>query len=378
MWSRELAAAVGVSVPLHAAEHFYIVTEPLAEVPRDLPVLRVTDECTYYKEDAGKLLVGAFEPVAKPWGMDGIPETFCFDSLPEDMDHFEPILESATRRLPILATAGIQTFFNGPESFTPDDRYLLGETAELRDLFVATGFNSIGIQSSGGAGKVLAEWIRDRRMPVDLTDVDVRRLHPFQSNRTYLRDRTTETLGLLYAMHWPYRQYATARGVRRSPFHDRLVAAGCGHGRDGGLGAAELVRAARRRSPSTATPGAARTGSSTRAAECRAVRDAVALFDQSSFAKFLVEGSGRLRRAEPGLGGRDGRARRPDRLHPMVQRAGRHRGRPHRHPPGRDQLPRRHRRRRPDPRPRLAPASTSPPRPAAAWSTSPRACRCWA
>ena len=203
MWSRELASAVGVSVPLHAAEHFYIVTEPLAEVPRDLPVLRVTDECTYYKEDAGKLLVGAFEPAAKPWGMNGIPEAFCFDSLPEDMDHFEPILDSATRRLPILATAGIQTFFNGPESFTPDDRYLLGETAELRDLFVATGFNSIGIQSSGGAGKVLAEWIRDRRMPVDLTDVDVRRLHPFQSNRTYLRDRTTETLGLLYAMHWP-------------------------------------------------------------------------------------------------------------------------------------------------------------------------------
>ena len=285
MWSRELASAVGVSVPLHAAEHFYIVTEPLAEVPRDLPVLRVTDECTYYKEDAGKLLVGAFEPVAKPWGMNGIPEAFCFDSLPEDMDHFEPILDSATRRLPILATAGIQTFFNGPESFTPDDRYLLGETAELRDLFVATGFNSIGIQSSGGAGKVLAEWIRDRRMPVDLTDVDVRRLHPFQSNRTYLRDRTTETLGLLYAMHWPYRQYATARGVRRSPFHDRLVAAGAVMGETAGwerpnwyappgistrvpllLGPAELVRAHGRR-----MPGGARRRGPVRPVELRQV-----------------------------------------------------------------------------------------------------------
>ena len=290
MWSRELAGAVGVSVPLHAAEHFYIVTEPLAEVPRDLPVLRVTDECTYYKEDAGKLLVGAFEPVAKPWGMDGILDSFCFHTLPEDMDHFEPILESATRRLPILATAGIQTFFNGPESFTPDDRYLLGETAEVRDLFVACGFNSIGIQSSGGAGKVLAEWIRDRRMPVDLTDVDVRRLHPFQSNRTYLRDRTTETLGLLYAMHWPYRQYATARGVRRSPFHDRLVAAGAVMGETGGWERPNWY------APPGVAPGYVYSWGRQNwfehtAAECRAVRDAVALFDQSSFAKFLVQGA---------------------------------------------------------------------------------------
>ena len=289
MWSRELASAVGVSVPLHAAEHFYIVTEPLAEVPRDLPVLRVTDECTYYKEDAGKLLVGAFEPVAKPWGMGGIPESFCFDSLPEDMDHFEPILEKATARLPILATAGIQTFFNGPESFTPDDRYLLGETAELRDLFVATGFNSIGIQSSGGAGKVLAEWIRDRRMPVDLTDVDVRRLHPFQSNRSYLRDRTTETLGLLYAMHWPYRQYATARGVRRSPFHDRLVALGAVMGETAGWERPNWYAPAGV-APEYRYSWGRQNWFEHTAAECRAVRDAVALFDQSSFAKFLVEG----------------------------------------------------------------------------------------
>lgn len=289
MWSRELASAVGVSVPLHAAEHFYIVTEPLADVPRDLPVLRVTDECTYYKEDAGKLLVGAFEPVAKPWGMGGIPESFCFDSLPEDMDHFEPILEKATVRVPILATAGIQTFFNGPESFTPDDRYLLGETAELRDLFVATGFNSIGIQSSGGAGKVLAEWIRDRRMPVDLTDVDVRRLHPFQSNRRYLRDRTTETLGLLYAMHWPYRQYATARGARRSPFHDRLVAAGAVMGETAGWERPNWY-APHGIAPEYRYSWGRQNWFEYTAAECRAVRDAVALFDQSSFAKFLVEG----------------------------------------------------------------------------------------
>ena len=289
MWSHALAAAIGVSVPLHAAEHFYIVTEPLAAVPRDLPVLRVTDECTYYKEDAGKLLIGAFEPVAKPWGTTGIPDDFAFDTLPEDVDHFEPILESATRRLPLLATAGIQTFFNGPESFTPDDRYLLGETAEVRDLFVACGFNSIGIQSSGGAGKVLAEWIRDRRMPVDLTDVDIRRLHPFQSNRTYLRDRTTESLGLLYAMHWPWRQYGTARGVRRSPFHDRLLALGAVMGETAGW----------ERPNWYAPPGVEpeyryswgrQNWFEHTAAECRAARDAVSLFDQTSFAKFLVEG----------------------------------------------------------------------------------------
>ena len=253
------------SVPLHAAEHFYIVTEPMAEVPRDLPVLRVTDECTYYKEDAGKLLVGAFEPVAKPWGMDGIPESFCFDTPARGHGSFRADPRerhsAACRSWPPPASRPSST---ARRASRPDDRYLLGETAELRDLFVATGFNSIGIQSSGGAGKVLAEWIRDRRMPVDLTDVDVRRLHPFQSNRTYLRDRTTETLGLLYAMHWPYRQYATARGVRRSPFHDRLVAAGAVHGRDGRLGAAELVRAARRRARVSTTPRAGRTGSSTR------------------------------------------------------------------------------------------------------------------
>src|SRR5690606_7745249 len=197
MWAREVGAMAGVPVPLHACEHFYIVTEAIPDLGR-LPVLRVPDECAYYKEDAGKILLGAFEPVAKPWGMNGIPEDFCFDALPDDFDHFQPILEDGARRVPVLEHTGIKTFFNGPESFTPDDRYLLGETAEVPDLFVACGFNSIGIQSSGGAGKALAEWIRDRRPPVDLADVDVRRMHPFQSTKTYLHDRTTETLGLLY------------------------------------------------------------------------------------------------------------------------------------------------------------------------------------
>ena len=289
MWSHGLAREIGVAVPLHAAEHFYIVTEPIPGLPRDLPVLRVQDECAYVKEDAGKLLLGAFEPVAKPWGMAGIPDDFEFTTLPDDLEHFEPILEAATQRLPVLAETGIQTFFNGPESFTPDDRYLLGETAELPDLFVASGMNSIGIQSSGGVGKVLAEWIRDRHMPADLVDVDIRRLQPFQANRRYLRERTTETLGLLYAMHWPHRQYATARGVRRSPFHDRLLA----------LGAVMSERSGWERPGWFAPEGGEReyryswgrqSWFEPCAAECRAVRDAVTLFDQSSFTKLLVTG----------------------------------------------------------------------------------------
>lgn len=289
MWSRELAAKIGVSLPLHAAEHFYIVTEPIKDLPRDLPVLRVPDESAYVKEDAGKILLGAFEPQAKPWGMGGIPDDFAFTTLPDDFDHFAPILEAATRRLPLLETAGIKTFFNGPESFTPDDRYLLGETAEVRDLFVACGMNSIGIQSSGGVGKMLAEWIEKRHMPADLVDVDVRRLHPFKSNRRYLEHRTVEALGLLYAMHWPHRQYATARGARRSPFHDRLLAAGAvmaeqsGWERPGWFvpeGVAPEYRYSWGRQNWHEHTGA----------ECRRVRDQVALFDQSSFTKILVRG----------------------------------------------------------------------------------------
>ena len=255
----------GVTVPLHACEHFYIVTEPIAGLGR-LPVLRVPDECAYYKEDAGKMLVGAFEPVAKPWGMDGIREDFCFDQLPEDFDHFEPILEMGVNRMPMLETAGIHTFFNGPESFTPDDRYYLGEAPELDGYWVAAGYNSIGIVSSGGAGMALAQWMNDGEPPFDLWEVDIRRAQPFQKNRTYLKERVTETLGLLYADHFPYRQMATARGVRRSPLHEHLKARGAVFGevagweranwfaRDGqereyrySLEAAELVRQPARR-----------------------------------------------------------------------------------------------------------------------------------
>ena len=189
MWGRELGDQAGAVVPLHAAEHFYIVTEGVEGISPTMPVLRDPDGCGYFKEDAGKLLVGWFEPVAKPWGMprpgggSGIPESFCFDSLPADFEHIAPLMESAANRMPLIAEAGIRLFFNGPEAFTPDDRYLLGESPDVKGLFMACGFNSIGIQSSGGAGKVLADWIIDGHPPMDLWDVDIRRVMPFQRNQ---------------------------------------------------------------------------------------------------------------------------------------------------------------------------------------------------
>jgi heterotetrameric sarcosine oxidase gamma subunit len=289
MWSRDLGKSIGVSIPLHAAEHFYIVTEPVAGLPRNMPVTRVPDECTYYKEDAGKLLIGAFEPRAKPWGSEGIPEDFAFDTLPEDMEHFEPILNAAIARVPLLESAGIALFFNGPESFTPDNRYYLGEAPEVKNVYVATGFNSIGIQSSGGAGLVLSQWIRDGHPPMDVNGVDIRRIHPFQSVKSYVRDRTAESLGLLYAMHWPHHQPVTARGARRSPFYDRMKAAGACFGDVNGW----------ERPNWFAPPGVAPVYEYSYGrqnwfpyarAEAEAVRDRVGLFDQSSFAKFAVEG----------------------------------------------------------------------------------------
>ena len=221
MWARELAAKNNVVIPLHACEHFYIVTEPI-EALGQLPVLRVPDECSYYKEDAGKMLLGAFESRAKAWGMNGIPKDFCFDQLPEDLEHFEPILSFGLKRMPVLNSVGIRTFFNGPESFTPDNRYYLGESVSCEGYWLAAGYNSIGIVSSGGAGMALAKWITDGEPPFDLWEVDIRRAEPFQQNRNYLKDRVTESLGLLYADHFPYLQPETSRNIRRSPFHSYL------------------------------------------------------------------------------------------------------------------------------------------------------------
>ncbi|MFV2053747.1 GcvT family protein [Aliiroseovarius sp. YM-037] len=288
MWGREVGKMAGVNVPLHACEHFYIVTENITGLTQ-LPVLRVPDECAYYKEDAGKILLGAFEPNAKPWGMDGIPDSFEFDQLPEDFDHFEPILEAACERMPMLAEAGIHTFFNGPESFTPDDAYHLGLSPEMDNVWVAAGFNSIGIQSAGGAGMALAQWMEDGEKPFDLGDVDISRMQPFQGNKTYLFERSKETLGLLYADHFPYLQKKTARGIRRTPFHDHLLEQGAVMGEIAGWERANWF----------AKPGQTaeyeyswkrQNFFDNVADEHRAIRENVGMYDMSSFGKIRVEG----------------------------------------------------------------------------------------
>ena len=289
MWGREVGRMAGVNVPLHAAEHFYIMTEPIEGLSPDSPSLREQDAGVYVKEDAGKLLVGAFEKEAKPWGMDGIPEDFEFDQLPEDWDHFEPILESALHRIPVLAETGVQTFFCGPESFTPDDRYLLGEAPELRNFYVACGFNSIGIGSSGGAGKMLAEWIVNGHPSMDLWEVDVRRMQPFQGNARYLKERVVEGLGLLYDMHWPFRQFVTARGIRKSPLHDRLAARRACFGEAAGWERPNWY-APQGVEPRYEYSWERQNWFGYSAEEHRAVRERVGLIDQSSFGKILVSG----------------------------------------------------------------------------------------
>lgn len=288
MWGRDLAASSGVTLPLHACEHFYLVTEPVAGLGH-LPVLRVPDECAYYKSDAGKMMVGCFEPVAKPWGMGGIRPDFEFDTLPEDWDHFAPILEMATNRMPLFDTAGIHTFFNGPESFTPDDRYYLGEAPELGGYWIAAGYNSIGIVSSGGAGMALAHWITEGEPPFDLWEVDIRRAMPFQRNRRYLKERVSETLGLLYADHWPYRQMATARGVRRSPVHEHLRAKGAVFGEVAGWERANWFARGSQEGAYAYGWGKPNWFPNARA-EHMAVRTGAGVFDMTSFGKIRVEG----------------------------------------------------------------------------------------
>jgi 4-methylaminobutanoate oxidase (formaldehyde-forming) len=289
LWGRDIGRMAGVNVPLHASEHFYIVTEPLDGVTRDLPVLRDTDGYIYVREEVGGLLMGGFEPVAKPWGMDGVPKDFAFALLPEDWEHFRVFMEQAIVRIPTLETAPVRRHVNGPESFTPDNRYMLGEAPELRGFFVAAGFNSVGIASAAGAGKALAEWIVGGEPSMDLWDVDIRRFMPFQSNAHYLRERTTEVVGLLYAMHWPFRQPASARGMRCSTLHERLAAHGAVFGVVAGWERANWFATAGVEPRYVYTYGR-QNWFPCAAAEHRAVREAVGLFDQSSLAKFLVQG----------------------------------------------------------------------------------------
>ncbi|WP_420622760.1 GcvT family protein [Candidatus Poriferisodalis sp.] len=289
MWTRHLAAQIGVNVPLQACEHFYVVTEPLEGLDASTPIMRDPTNYTYFKEETGKLMVGFFEPEAKVWRLDGIPRDFSFGTLDEDWDHVGPVFERSCHRVPALADCGVQLFFNGPESFTPDGVYYLGEAPEVDGCFVAAGFNSVGIQSAGGAGWVLADWIADRHPPMDLSAVDIRRAMPFQADNGYLAERISESLGLLYAMHWPFFQYTSARDQRRSALHDAMDYAGAVFGETAGWERANWF----------AEPGQEReyrysygkqNWFRNSGRECDAVRNGVGLFDQSSFAKFTVRG----------------------------------------------------------------------------------------
>lgn len=288
MWAQDVGLQMGVNIPLHACEHFYLVSEPI-EGLSDMPVLRVPDEYAYYKTDAGKMMLGAFEPNAKPWGMNGIKEDFEFDQLPEDFEHFEPILELAINRMPMLETAGIHTFFNGPESFTPDNAYHLGHAPEKDNVYVAAGFNSIGIQSAGGAGMALAAWMDEGQKPFDLGDVDIIRSQPFQRNKIYRFERAKEALGLLYADHFPYRQKATARGIRHTPFHDRLAGKGAVFGELAGWERANWF-ADPDQEKHYRYSWKRQNWFKNAAREHKAIRENVGVYDMSSFGKIRVEG----------------------------------------------------------------------------------------
>ena len=289
MWGRETGALAGVAVPLQALAHYYVITEAIPGLPRGLPTIKTAPDYAYVRNEGAGLMVGFFEPGSYPWSSRGLPADAEFTHLPEDWDHLGPFYEKMMKRLPVLAETGIRLHFCGPESFTPDGLYHLGEAPGLRNFFVAAGFNSVGFLSGPGAGSVLADWIADGRSPLDLPEADPRRAAPHETNRRFLEQRVTETLDLAYEIHWPYQQRESARGLRRSPLHDRVAAAGAVFGELLGweranwyapegvprryrvlVRAAELVRHS--------------------AAEHRAVREAVGLFDTSSFGKLLVQG----------------------------------------------------------------------------------------
>ena len=291
-WARQFGALAGVNVPLYSAEHFYIVTDRIAGVHPMLPVMRDPDGFIYYKEEVGGLLMGGFEPQAKPWLVDPIPSTFQFELLGEDWDQFEPLMTNAIHRTPCLETARVKMLLNGPESFTPDGNFILGEAPELRRYFVAAGFNSAGIANSGGAGRLLAEWIVGGEAPGDLWEVDIRRFGAFMANRRLLAQRTGETLGLHYAMRWPRHELASARPLRTSPLYDLLAAKGAVFGAKNGWERANVFQAA---GAADARPGLGRPDwLPWMIDEQRATREAVALYDQTSFGKLLLQGRNAL------------------------------------------------------------------------------------
>ncbi len=288
MWARELGQMAGVNVPLHAAEHYYIITEDMPGIHRDLPIVEDPDLYTYFRDEGGGLMLGMFEPVAGPWGMKGIPKDFSFGELPPDMDRLMPYFDAAMNRIPAARDVGVRQFFCGPESFTPDMGTHLGEAPELKNFYVAAGFNSLGILFGGGAGQLLAQWIVDGLPPVDVCEVNIDRMHPFQNNKKYLHDRTVEMIGWQY-ISWPNLEPETARNARKSAIHDRLAAAGAYFGTSGGWEfpnwfAPEGVE------PKLDYSWGRQNWAAYSAAEHDATRDGVVLMDLTHMSKFLVQG----------------------------------------------------------------------------------------
>jgi len=289
MWAREVGRLADVDVPLQAAEHYYLISDTVKGVHPKLPILRDPGRSAYIREEAGKIMVGIFEPVAKAWRVDGIPHDFTFGEIPPDWDRMQPYLERAMERVPVLANTGIKVLFCGPESFTADHNYLMGEAPNVKGFFVAAGFNSLGILSGGGVGMVMASWIVHGHAPIDVWSVNVRRSHPWQNNPRYLADRIVESLGVGYQDHWPFRQWETARGVKRGILHDRLAAMGACFGESAGWERPNWY--ARPHQASRYEYGWGRQNwFENNAEEHRAVREGVGLFEQSSFAKLLVQG----------------------------------------------------------------------------------------
>src|SRR5689334_24866109 len=290
MWARQLGARSGVTIANQAAEHYYLITEPIRDLPPNMPVLEDPAAYGYYREEGGGLMVGLFESTCAPWRVEGIPADFSFGELPPDWERMTPFLERAMSRVPITSEVGMKKFFCGPESFTPDLRPILGEAPEVAGYFVAAGLNSIGVLTGGGVGRVLAHWIVTGRPDVDVTAFNIDRLHPAQANPQYRRERTVESLGMVYKCHYPFMALETARGVRRSPFHERLAAAGAYFREVSGWESPDWY------GPAGATPDPGPLSWQRPSwferweEEHRAARERVIAMDMSFMGKFLVQG----------------------------------------------------------------------------------------
>ncbi|MEL6990965.1 MAG: FAD-dependent oxidoreductase, partial [Pseudomonadota bacterium] len=287
-WTRELAATVGVTVPLVSIEHQYMVTEPFG-VPSDLPTLRDPDRLTYWKEEVGGLIMGGYEPNGIPWAQNGVPDPFDFQLLQSDFDHFEQIMELALPRVPKMQEAGVKQLINGPESFTPDGNFILGEAPELPGLYIGAGFNAYGIASGGGAGMALAEWVANGAPPYDLWPVDIRRFGRPHADTDWVRTRTLEAYGKHYTMAWPSEEHSSGRPCRRSPLYDTLKAKGAVFGEKLGWERPNWYASADETAHDIYTFQRPNWHAPV-GREHQAARETAALFDQTSFAKFILKG----------------------------------------------------------------------------------------